>query len=166
MPAQMGTVTEKRFVTSARRSTQRQRTTLWILGSGPAITRPSSSLICASLNLGLAPGGLRDAKPSKPALLVHPITKGLPVHTGLPRSIEPRCSLHDHGDCQKPPGLRRVIAPRRQNAKLRWQGIPAGDFDGCAHPILPCSESPPGMERTVLRVAWKSGESRVQGRLV
>jgi fumarate hydratase, class II len=64
-----GTVTENRFATSARRSTQRHRTTLWILGSGPAITNARNSAIWACVSLAAAPGGLRDAKPTIPASL-------------------------------------------------------------------------------------------------
>jgi hypothetical protein len=64
-----GTVTQNRRVISSRRYRHRQRTTLLALGSGPASTRSHNSLICAALDLGAAPGGSRDARPSTPCSL-------------------------------------------------------------------------------------------------
>ena len=43
------TFTQKRRSTSARKSTQRQRTTPFISGSGPASTRSCNSALCASV---------------------------------------------------------------------------------------------------------------------
>jgi hypothetical protein len=77
-----------------------------------------------------------------------PVTQGLPVHAGPQGSIKSGGSLQHHCDRQKPTGRRRVITLRRCPAKLRGQVIRAGNFDGCAHPILRaanrrvgCSES-------------------------
>jgi hypothetical protein len=123
---------------SARKFRQRQRTTLSAFGSGPASTRPRSSLIWASLNLSAAPGACACQTVNADLVVtMYPITQG----------------------------LRRVIALRRQSA-LRWQVIPAGDLDGSAHPILQCSESPRRTQRIVLRAVWEPGERRVQRRLL
>jgi hypothetical protein len=74
------TVTEKRCATCSRSSLQRQRTTLLIFGSGPAMTSSRSSFIWVSVSFGSGPGALRDTRPSA----VHPVAQGLAIHPGLP----------------------------------------------------------------------------------
>src|SRR5947209_15418813 len=63
------TLTAQRRATSAGRSTQRQRTTLLIAGSGPAITNSRNSAFCARLSRDALPGLLRVFSPSNPAAL-------------------------------------------------------------------------------------------------
>ena len=88
---------------------------------------------------------------------MHPVAQGLPVHAIELRRFSAWPPLQNHRQSQYAPNLSAVRATTAQRAQLRSRVLRTSNFQGCAHPTSPTSESDPS-NRTHKDLASQSSQ--------
>jgi hypothetical protein len=128
--------TSKRSLSSACRSSRRQRTTPSRSGSGPCSTTAASSACCSGVRRGLRPDRRRPYRPARPSSLYR-CTQSPSVCRSIPacRAAASREDPSSTSEGQHPPRRGHVPAAHRPPPQLARAQLAAGDRE--RHHALP-----------------------------